>query len=116
MRPFYALADVLALPSHSEGSPNVLLEAMASGLPVAATAVGGVPEIVSDGESALLVAPSDPNAMASALARLLKDEEFARRLASNARSLVAAHYTPDAYARSLTGLYREVWRARGDGD
>ena len=114
VRPFYALADVLALPSHSEGSPNVLLEAMAAGLPVAASSVGGVPEIVSDGESALLVAPHDPRAMGSALARLLKDEGLARRLASNARSLVAAHYTPDAYARSLVGLYGEILRG-GEG-
>jgi glycosyltransferase involved in cell wall biosynthesis len=112
VRPFYALADVLALPSHSEGSPNVLLEAMAAGLPVAATNVGGVPEIVSDGESALLVEAHDPEGMAAALARLLKDEELGRRLASNARALVEAHYTPDAYARSLTELYREVWRNR----
>jgi glycosyltransferase involved in cell wall biosynthesis len=110
VRPFYALADVLALPSHSEGSPNVLLEAMAVGLPVAATSVGGVPEIVSDEESALLVAPHDAAALGAALARLLKDEELARRLAANARSLVAAHYTPDAYARSLIELYREVSR------
>ncbi|HJQ32268.1 MAG TPA: glycosyltransferase family 4 protein [Pyrinomonadaceae bacterium] len=110
VRPFYALADVLALPSHSEGSPNVLLEAMAAGLPVAATSVGGVPEIVSDEESALLVAPHDAAALGAALARLLKDEDLARRLASNARALVAAHYTPDAYARSLIELYREVSR------
>jgi glycosyltransferase involved in cell wall biosynthesis len=116
VRPFYALADVLALPSHSEGSPNVLLEAMAAGLPVAATNVGGVPEIVSDGESALLVESHDPEGMALALARLLKDEELGRRLASNARALVAAHYTPDAYARSLTELYREVWRGREVGE
>lgn len=116
VRPFYALADVLALPSHSEGSPNVLLEAMAAGLPVAATSVGGVPEIVADGESALLVAPHDPRAMASALARLLKDEGLARRLASNARALVAAHYTPDAYARSLTELYRDILRGGEGGE
>jgi glycosyltransferase involved in cell wall biosynthesis len=112
VRPFYALADLMVLPSHSEGSPNVLLEAMAAGVPVVATSVGGVPEIVEDEESALLVAPRDHVAMAGAVARLLNDEMLARRLSAKARSLVAAHYTPDAYARSVVELYREVWRGR----
>ncbi|MDT7688778.1 MAG: hypothetical protein QOE46_1537 [Acidobacteriota bacterium] len=111
VRPFYALADVMVLPSHSEGSPNVLLEAMAAGVPVVATKVGGVPEIVEDEESALLVAPRDHIAMAEAVARLINGAPLAKRLASKARALVAAHYTPDAYARSITGLYHEVWRA-----
>jgi len=113
--PFYAAADVLALPSHSEGSPNVLLEAMAAGLPVAATAVGGVPEIVAHEESALLVAPHDPAGMAEAVGRLLRDEALARGLAARASAVVAEGYTPDAYARSLAGLYRELWLARGAG-
>ena len=113
--PFYAAADVMALPSHSEGSPNVLLEAMAAGVAVVATAVGGVPEIVAHEESALLVAPRDPEAMAAALGRLLRDEGLARRLAARASAVVAESYTPDAYARSLAGLYRELWRERGAG-
>jgi glycosyltransferase involved in cell wall biosynthesis len=106
--PFYAAADVLALPSHSEGSPYVLLEAMAAGLPVVATAVGGVPEILSDGESALLVAPRDEAAMASALARLLCDSELARSLKSKASALAATRHAPETYARSLASLYRDV--------
>ena len=57
---FYALADMVALPSHSEGSPNVLLEAMAAGLPIAATAVGGIPEIATHQETALLVPSAIP--------------------------------------------------------
>jgi len=106
--PFYAAADVLALPSHSEGSPYVLLEAMAAGLPVVATAVGGVPEILSDGESALLVAPRDEAAMASALARVLCDSELARSLASKASALAATRHAPETYARSLVRLYRDI--------
>src|SRR5438105_1749387 len=76
---FYAAADVLALPSHSEGSPYVLLEAMAAGLPIVATAVGGVPEMVCDEETALLIPARDPKAMATAIARILDDDALAEK-------------------------------------
>ena len=70
--PYYAIADALALPSHSEGSPNVLLEAMAAGVPVVATNVGGVPEIAIDCETALLVPPHDPQLFANAVRKKLR--------------------------------------------
>lgn len=105
VRPFYALADVLVLPSYSEGSPNVLLEAMAAGLPVVATAVGGVPEIVAHEESALLVAPRDEHALASAVARVLSDASLARGLAAKALELAAERFSPEAYARSVLEIY-----------
>ncbi|HEU4597992.1 MAG TPA: glycosyltransferase [Pyrinomonadaceae bacterium] len=113
VRPFYALADALALPSHSEGSPLVLLEAMAEGLPVAATAVGGVPEIVSDGESALLAPPRDAAALAEALRRLLSDAALASRIADEARRRVRSHFTPEDYARALVETYRGLLRRAG---
>jgi glycosyltransferase involved in cell wall biosynthesis len=108
VRPFYAAADVMALPSHSEGSPNVLLEAMAAGVPSVATTVGGVPEIAAHEETALLVAPRDPEAMATQLARLLTDARLASELSANASSVVAARYSPEAYARSVAEMYREL--------
>jgi glycosyltransferase involved in cell wall biosynthesis len=107
VRGYYAMADVVALPSHSEGSPNVLLEAMAAGRAVVATAVGGVPEIATDGENALLVAAGDHQAMAGAIARLLDEEELRRRLGANAAK-IAPSYAPDAYCESLLGLYGKV--------
>jgi len=112
VRPFYAIAAVLALPSHSEGSPNVLLEAMAAGVPVAATAVGGVPEIVADGETALLVQEGDTAAMAGALARLLGEPAFARAMARRAQSAVLASYSPDKNREWIVNLYRTVLAAR----
>jgi glycosyltransferase involved in cell wall biosynthesis len=108
VRPYYAIADLLSLPSHSEGSPNVLLEAMAARLPVVATRVGGVPEIVTHGESALLVAPHDPRAMAEAIAAIFADAGLAERLAASARASVAARHSPEARLRSLAEIYREL--------
>lgn len=105
VRPFYALADVLALPSHSEGSPLVLLEAMAAGVPVVATAVGGVPEVATDGETALLVPPHDPSAFANALARVLSDATLARSLADKAAAHVAERFSPEARALALVRIY-----------
>jgi glycosyltransferase involved in cell wall biosynthesis len=110
--PYYAIADVLALPSHSEGSPNVLLEAMVAGVPVVATEVGGVPEIALAEETALLVPPYDPRLFASALRRLLLDPELGHSLRANARARVASHFSPESYARFLIGTYREVVEAR----
>ncbi|MEW6209041.1 MAG: glycosyltransferase family 4 protein [Acidobacteriota bacterium] len=102
---YYAMADVFALPSHSEGSPNVLLEAMAAGVPAVATSVGGVPEIVADEESALLVASRDPQAMARAVIRLLDDRELSQRLAAAAREKVKK-YSPESRLQTLVEIYR----------
>ena len=112
VHPFYAIADVFVLPSHSEGSPNVLLEAMAANLPVVATAVGGVPEMVADHESALLVPANDPPSLAAAISNMLADKNLALRLATNAGTLVDTRFDPETYARSLVEIYREVIERR----
>jgi glycosyltransferase involved in cell wall biosynthesis len=112
VQPFFALADVFVLPSHSEGSPNVLLEAMAANVPIVATAVGGVPEMVANNESALLVPPNDPPALAAAISSLLTDKDLAQRLATNAANLVDTQYDPEHYVRSLVKIYREVIEGR----
>jgi len=108
VQPLYAIADVFALPSHTEGSPNVLLEAMAANLPIVATAVGGVPEMVENNESALLVRPNDPPAIAASIARLLADKDLAQQLATTASVLVDTQHNPEDYARSLVEIFREV--------
>jgi len=105
---YYAAADLLANPSHSEGSPYVLLEAMAANLPIVATAVGGVPEMVENNETALLVPAGDPPAMAEAIARVLSDDLLAQRLAAQASTLGFLRFSSDNYVRSLVGIYSEV--------
>lgn len=107
VRPLYALATVFVLPSLSEGSPNVLLEAMAAGAPAVATAVGGVPETVTHEESALLVPPGDAAALAAAVERLLEDRALAGRLAGAALKR-AAEFSPEAYTRRLRAIYSRV--------
>jgi glycosyltransferase involved in cell wall biosynthesis len=106
--PYYGIADLAVLPSRTEGSPNALLEAMAAGVPVVATAVGGVPEIATDGETALLVKPADAHALADAMARLLADAQLGFRLADRARQLARQRYTPEERTRRLVGIYRGV--------
>jgi glycosyltransferase involved in cell wall biosynthesis len=108
--PFYAAADVLALSSHTEGSPNVVLEAMTAGVPVVATAVGGVPEIIEHERTGLLAPRKDPEAIADALARLLRDAELRRRLSATARELVTTRHSDAAYRCALVSLYRDVLR------
>jgi len=112
MRPYYRAADVLAISSTSEGSPNVLLEALAAGVPTVATAVGGVPEMVEDKKSALLVPPGDPRAMAQALQRLFTDASLRKNITLNGRELIASRYSPQSRARILMETYEEVFNGR----
>ncbi len=111
MSAYYGAADVVAIPSLTEGSPNVLLEAMAIGVPVVATAVGGIPEIATHGETALLVPPRDPDAMAAALDLLLSSPSKALSLAQQAQRKIAADHSPEARAKSLVTIYQSLARS-----
>lgn len=97
-------ATLLALPSQSEGMPMALLEAMASGTPIVASDVGGIPEILQDGRDARLVPPGDAEALAAAIDRLLADPEARACLAARARERVARHDVRGVIAR-----LREIW-------
>jgi glycosyltransferase involved in cell wall biosynthesis len=96
------------LPSLSEGSPHVLLEAMARGLPIVATRVGGVPEIAADGITALLGPPKDPGFLAGAVDRLFEDPALGRRLGATARSTVLSRHRPEQRAATLSRLYADL--------
>jgi glycosyltransferase involved in cell wall biosynthesis len=104
--PYYSMADVMVLPSHTEGSPNVLLEAMAAGLPIVATSVGGVPEIVTSGKQAVLTEKNNPVALARAIGRLLDDNDLRAQMSQSAQTAALA-YSPEEYCDSMLSLYRE---------
>jgi glycosyltransferase involved in cell wall biosynthesis len=80
-----AAGSLFTLPSHEEGQPIAILEAMAAGLPVVVTSIGANPDVVRDGVDGLLVAPRDPAALADALERLLRDPAERRRIGASAR-------------------------------
>jgi glycosyltransferase involved in cell wall biosynthesis len=100
--------DIFVLPSYSEGVSLALLEAMAAGRPVIATAVGGTPEVVTDGVTGILIPPRDSEALAGALARLLSDPSLAKQLGENARRHVREHYSLERLGREINEIYEEM--------
>ena len=106
--------DVFVLSSHTEGTPIVLFEAMAAGVPIVATAVGGVPDIVS-GNEALLVPADDPAALATAVSDVLRDPEAARRRALGAGRRLAEEFRLDPWLERYESLYRALAASRGAG-
>jgi glycosyltransferase involved in cell wall biosynthesis len=105
---FLPWADVVVLPSHTEGLPNVALEASAARVPVVATAVGGTPEVVADGTSGILVPPARPERMAEALNRLLGDHAHRDRLGAGGRQRMREHYTFEAQAERYVALFERL--------
>jgi glycosyltransferase involved in cell wall biosynthesis len=89
----YQQADIFVLPSRDEGMANVILEAMASGLPVIATSIAGNVELVQHGENGLLVTPDDPEQLADALLALMNEVELRQRMGSSGRALVERGYS-----------------------
>lgn len=108
----YATMDVCALSSINEGTPVALIEAMAAGRAVAATAVGGVADVLAEGEAGRLVPPGDEAALADALADLAADANERARLGQRGRARVAERFTPSRLVRDIDALYREALRAR----
>jgi glycosyltransferase involved in cell wall biosynthesis len=110
----YSRASAFCLPCRvldngdRDGIPNVLVEAMACGVPVVTTPVSGIPELVRDGENGLLVPPDDPEALAAAILRLRDDPALRRRLGEQGRATVRARFDGDRLAGELVALFREA--------
>ena len=109
---FYHLAAVAALPSRMEGLSQALLEAMALGLPVVASAAGGNRDLVRSGETGLLISPLDPAAWAAALEQMLGDGEASRRLGQAGRTLVRREFTLERTVERTELVYREALARR----
>jgi glycosyltransferase involved in cell wall biosynthesis len=104
----YQAMDIFALSSYREGLPNVILEAMALGVPVVATAVAGIPRLVRDGETGLLVRPGEVGELTQALIRVLGDAELRATLARNGRRAVKEGYSFEARMRKIRAIYDQL--------
>lgn len=110
---YMSAADILVISSHSEGRPNTMYEAMASGLPVVATEVGGIPEVIQNGENGVLVPPRSPMMLRSALQDLLKNEKLLTKLANQGRKTIEQNkLTWEEHARRLIEVYKKVLKRR----
>lgn len=108
-----AASDVVVLPSFTEGLPNVALEASAAGIPVVATAVGGTPEVIADGETGFLVPPGQPGTLAAKLIQLLNDEPLRKRFGEAGRTRMIECFTFEAQAAAYVRLFDEVLDGAG---
>lgn len=104
----YAAMDIFVLPSLNEGLPMTVLEAMAAAKPIVATRVGGVPNVIRDGETGLLVNPKDAAGLKDAIARLLTDSDLCRRMGTQAQEWVSRQYTSSAMALQYRAMYEQV--------
>jgi glycosyltransferase involved in cell wall biosynthesis len=112
---FLPFLDILVVPSFTEGLPNVILEALAAGVPVIGTAVGGTPELLENETNGLLVPPGDSRALARCLADLLSSTTRRLAMGEQGRQRVLRHFTFEAQASSYRRLFAELRRNRGKG-
>lgn len=105
---WYAVCDTVCLTSVSEGTPVTLIEALAAGRPVVATRVGGVPDVVDDGETGLLVAPGDTGGLAERLELLARDPERRRLMGEEGRTRMLRRYAVERLVADVDELYREL--------
>jgi glycosyltransferase involved in cell wall biosynthesis len=101
-------AALLALPSYIENLPMVIIEAMAAGLPVVASAVGGIPDVIEDGKDGLLMQPGDVGGLADAIACLLNNQPMREQMAQNARQKYENNYSPHSVIPQIEAVYREL--------
>lgn len=101
-------ATLFVLPSYAEGLPMSLLEAMAAGLPVVTTSVGGIPDVVTDGVEGIIVDPGDVSSLADAMTKILLDTKLRHRLGKCARQRITGEFDIDSAVKKIETLYREI--------
>jgi glycosyltransferase involved in cell wall biosynthesis len=109
----YADLDILVVSSNNEGTPVSAIEAMASGCPVVATRVGGLPDLIDDGETGCLVPCGDADSLGATVTGLLRNRETARRIGESARARVAERFTIERLVADTAGLYAGLLAKRG---
>jgi glycosyltransferase involved in cell wall biosynthesis len=109
----YAALDLLALASLNEGTPVTAIEALAAGVPVVATNVGGVPDVVQDGQTGVLVPAGSSDALGVAIAALLSDPAPRQKLASAGQRDVLARFGRERLVADMDALYRFLLREKG---
>mgnify|MGYP001080581420 CR=1 FL=1 len=112
LREHFRNASLVVLPTREDNCPMVVLEAMAAGIPVVASAVGGVPDLIDDGRTGLLTNPDKPETMRAAVEKLLAEPKFALELAGNAISEAERRFHPRVIADKHLEIYREVLAGR----
>ncbi|CEP67179.1 Glycosyl transferase, family 1 [Moorella glycerini] len=113
MPDIYRDLDVLALTSNNEGTPVTIIEAMAAGCPVVATRVGGVPDMIQDGVTGMLVEPGDVIELGQKVMTILENKELAQKIADAARDWALATYSIDRLEADIRKLYLDLLRAKG---
>jgi glycosyltransferase involved in cell wall biosynthesis len=110
VRQLLQAVDLYVQPSLTEGLPLAVVEAGAAGLPIVASDVGGIPEIITHGANGLLVPPGDPQALAQAIQKLIEDPQMARRLGDAARQAAFERFSAEAMAERYMQLYERLLR------
>jgi glycosyltransferase involved in cell wall biosynthesis len=105
-------AHIFVLPSYQEGLPMAIIEAMASALPVVATPVGSIPDIIRDGDTGLLVPPGDPAALCAAFLRLLQSPELRAKLGASARQLYLRDFTVSVMCEKIAVVFQSIIRSK----
>lgn len=106
--PYYLAMDIQVMPSFTEGMPNAALEGMSVGLPLVATRVGGIPEVLVDGETGILIPPGDKKAFVDAILALAASPEQRKTMGRAGLERIQTFFSPDARANRILNLYREI--------
>ncbi|WP_330926668.1 glycosyltransferase family 4 protein [Candidatus Sororendozoicomonas aggregata] len=104
----YANADLFILPTHSEGMPMAILEAMFAGLPVLSTPVGSIPDCIAEGKNGYLFAPEDVKGFAEKILALKDDPALMKQLSENARLTAHSQFTPKKFSQNIRAVYQQV--------